>query len=75
MQVSGRFIATDLDCGTAGVRFHTVTATGPWSRWVCAATWRPMGEIRATLLRVFRKLRRFTAIAHYYPVGGVSQIG
>jgi hypothetical protein len=32
----------------------------------------PMGEIGATTSATISELRGFTAIAHYYPVGGVS---
>jgi hypothetical protein len=44
-------------------------------RWWCAATPAPTGQTRATTSARISELRGFTAIAHYCPVGGVSEMG
>jgi hypothetical protein len=71
LEVSGPFGAMYLGPETAGVHFHMVAAQCPGldsgAPRLCAD-----GETGATTSTSISEPRGFTAIAHYYPVGGVS---
>jgi hypothetical protein len=64
--------AQDQQCLRSLRFFHTATATIPLVQIAVRGDPAPMGETRATTSASISQLRRFTALAHYYPVGGVS---